>query len=113
MDDCIFCKIIREEIPSQRVLEDGEFIAIRDIAPKAPVHVLVMPREHLASLDEIGRWDGGRAEKLLHFTVAVAEAAGVRESGYRVIINVGPDAGQEVDHLHLHVLGGERLGGLA
>lgn len=112
MDDCIFCKIIRGEIPSGRVLEDDEFIAIHDINPKAPVHLLVMPREHLASLNDIGCWTGERAQKLLEFVVAVARAAGISESGYRVISNVGRDAGQQVDHLHLHVLGGARLGGL-
>jgi len=107
---CIFCKIIQGEIPSERILEDEEFLAIRDINPKAREHALVMPKEHLASLDDIGAWDGGRAGRLLSFAVRVADALGIRDSGYRVVTNVGRDGGQEVDHLHLHIMGGERLG---
>ncbi len=109
--DCIFCKIIAGDIPGERVLEDDEFLAIRDIAPKAASHVLVMPREHLPSLDEVGRWDAdGKGQRLLDFTVRVADVLGIRGSGYRVVTNVGADAGQVVDHLHLHVMGGDRLG---
>lgn len=111
MDDCVFCKIARGEIPSQRVLEDDSFLAFNDINPRAPVHVLVIPREHLHSLDEIDRWRDGRGHELLAFAVRVAREAGINESGYRVVTNVGADAGQEVDHLHLHVLGGGSLGG--
>lgn len=111
MEECIFCKIIRGEIPSERVLEDDSFIAIRDINPKAPVHVLVIPRDHLRSLDEIDAWESPHGQDLLSFIVRVAETSGVRESGYRVVTNAGPDAGQEVDHLHLHVLGGHPLRG--
>lgn len=112
MEDCIFCRIIGGDIPSTPVLEDEEFIAIRDIAPKAAEHVLVMPREHLGSLDEIDAWSDGRAQRFLAFTVKTAEALGIRGSGYRVITNVGRDGRQEIDHLHFHVLGGERLGDL-
>jgi len=111
MMDCIFCKIIAGDIPSDRVLEDDGFVAIRDINPKSAVHVLVMPREHLRSLDDVaGRHDDGTGQRMLEFVVRVAEVLGIRESGYRVITNAGPDSGQEVDHLHLHVMGGERLG---
>ena len=106
----MFCKIARGEIPSQIVLEDDLFLAFRDINPKAPVHLLVIPREHLRSLDEIDRWREGEGHDLLSFVVRAADAAGVRESGYRVITNVGADAGQEVEHLHLHILGGGPLG---
>lgn len=113
MGDCIFCKIICGEVPSTWVLEDEEFVAIRDIAPKAAEHVLVVPREHLGSLDEIAAWPDGRAQRLLDFTVRVAGSLGIRQSGYRVLTNVGRDAGQEVDHIHFHILGGERLGDLA
>lgn len=109
--DCIFCKILAGEIPGGRVLEDEEFVAIRDINPKAAVHVLVMPREHIASLDEVGGWaDRCTGQRMLEFVVRVAGELGIRESGYRVITNTGPDSRQEVDHLHLHVIGGERLG---
>lgn len=109
--DCIFCKILAGDIPGERVLEDEEFVAIRDINPKAAVHVLVMPREHIASFDDVGCWAGkGTGQRMLEFVVQVAAALGIRESGYRVITNTGPDSRQEVDHLHLHVMGGERLG---
>ncbi len=112
MRDCIFCKIIRGDIPGDLVLEDEEFFAIRDIAPKAAQHALVMPREHVISLNEVDRWTDGRGQRLLTFTARVAGALGIRESGYRVITNVGADGGQEIDHFHFHVLGGERLGDL-
>ena len=112
MGNCIFCKIIRGDIPGDVVLEDEDFVAIRDISPKAPQHVLVMPREHIPSLNEIDEWTDGRGQRLLEFMVGVAAALGISESGYRVITNVGADGGQQVDHLHFHVMGGERLGDL-
>ncbi len=112
MDDCVFCKIIRGEIPSSPVLEDEEFMAIRDIYPLAAQHALVMPREHLGSLNDVPAWSDGQGQRLLAFTVRVAGELGIKDSGYRVITNVGSDGGQVVDHLHLHVLGGERLGEL-
>jgi histidine triad (HIT) family protein len=108
--DCIFCKIIGGDIPAERVLESEEFLAIPDINPKAPVHLLVLPKGHVPSLEGIGGWPEGRAYRLLEFLGRVAEVSGVRDSGYRVVINNGPDAGQEVDHLHIHVLGGQYLG---
>jgi histidine triad (HIT) family protein len=111
MDDCVFCKIARGEIPSQRVLEDDSFLAFNDIDPRAPVHILVIPREHLRSLDEVDGWRDSRGHELLAFAVRAAREAGINESGYRVVTNIGADAGQEVDHLHLHVLGGGPLGG--
>lgn len=112
MEDCIFCKIIRGDISGDVVLEDEDFLAIRDISPKAPQHVLVMPREHIPSLNEIGVWTDGRGQRLLAFMVRAAEALGISESGYRVITNVGADGGQQVGHLHFHVMGGETLGDL-
>lgn len=112
MEDCIFCKIIRGDIPGDMVLEDEDFLAIRDISPKAPQHALVMPREHIPSLNEIGVWTDGRGQRLLAFMVRVAVALGISDSGYRVITNVGADGRQQVDHLHFHVMGGERLGDL-
>jgi len=112
MDDCIFCRIASGEITSAVVLEDADFIAFRDLDPKAPEHVLVIPREHVVSLNELaGRRDdlGG---SILKFIVRVAEELGVKDSGYRVISNVGADGGQEIQHLHFHVLGGENMGAL-
>ena len=112
MSECIFCKIIRGEIPAPFTVQDSEFVAFPDINPKAPVHILVMPRVHVRSVNEVADQDPGFGHRLLVFVGAVAEAAGVKERGYRVVINNGVDAGQEVDHLHVHVLGGRELGDL-
>ncbi len=107
MDGCIFCKIACGEIPASIAYSDGEFVAFDDIAPQAPVHVLVIPRRHYRDLR-----DGVPADllgRLCAVVGRVAEIKGVAESGYRVIANNGADAGQEVDHLHVHVLGGGRM----
>lgn len=92
------------------VLEDADFFAFRDLHPKAAQHILVVPREHLVSLNDLhdGRW--GKADALVKFIVAVADRVGVKTSGYRLLTNVGPDGGQEIQHLHFHMLGGEDLG---
>jgi histidine triad (HIT) family protein len=110
MDDCIFCRIASGVIPSDFVLEDADFVAFRDMHPKAPQHVLVIPREHIVSLNELAELPGTLGDRLLRFMVRVAEICGVKQSGYRVLTNVGPDGGQEVMHLHFHILGGENLG---
>ena len=110
MNDCIFCRIVSGEIPSDKVLEDETFVAFRDVNPKAVQHVLVVPRAHVPSLNDIDRWQNGEGQALLQFIVRVATSLGIRESGYRVLTNVGPDAGQEVQHLHFHIMGGEDLG---
>jgi len=110
MDDCIFCRIASGDIPSEIVLEDGDFVAFRDIDPKASEHLLVVPREHIVSLNDVGRWPGNKGQSLLEFIVRAAEQVGIKESGYRALTNVGPDGGQEVQHLHFHILGGEDLG---
>jgi histidine triad (HIT) family protein len=110
MEDCIFCRIAGGEIPSDIVLEDARFVAFRDIHPKAPVHVLIVPREHVASLDEIHLWQGCQGQQLLEFIAEVAHKLGVDKTGYRALTNTGPDGGQEVQHLHFHLLGGENLG---
>jgi histidine triad (HIT) family protein len=110
MEDCIFCRIASGAIPSEIVLEDGAFVAFRDLNPKAPQHVLVVPREHIRSLNDLDRWQGCEGHALLQFVVRAAELLGISESGYRVLTNVGPDGGQQVQHLHVHILGGEDLG---
>jgi histidine triad (HIT) family protein len=110
MDDCIFCRIARGDIPSDIVLEDGDFVAFRDIHPKAPQHLLVVPREHIVSLNDLDQWAEGRGHALLRFIVRAAQQVGIRDTGYRALTNVGPDGGQEVQHLHFHILGGEDLG---
>jgi histidine triad (HIT) family protein len=95
------------------VASDDEFVAFKDTRPKAPVHLLVVPRLHVGSLDEIERLGTEAAGRLLAFTASVAREAGVMAGGYRLVANTGADAGQEVGHLHLHVIGGRRLGGMA
>ena len=113
MDDCIFCRIAARDIPSDIVLQDDAFVAFRDIDPKAPQHVLVIPKEHIVSLNDLDQWQQCQGHALLEFIVKVAKMLGVDESGYRVLVNVGPDGGQVVGHLHFHVLGGAKLGDFA
>jgi histidine triad (HIT) family protein len=110
--DCIFCKIASGSIPAEVVNEDEHFLAFPDLRPHAPVHLLVIPRKHVASLDEAAALGPEASARALEFIAATARFAGVAESGYRVITNTGPDAGQEVRHLHWHVIGGTRLGGM-
>lgn len=108
--DCLFCRIAAGEIPATVVYETGTTLAFRDIAPKAPVHVMVIPRAHHADLTAIGGADPGLAGEMLATAAEVAKAEGLTEGGYRVIINTGPHSGQEVFHVHAHVLGGAPLG---
>ena len=108
--DCIFCKIARGEIEAEVVYDEDEVLAFKDINGRAPVHVLVIPRQHVASLEEVARLPEAVARRLFEVASIVAGRFGVEESGYAVRINNGPDAGQEVFHLHLHVLGGKRIG---
>jgi histidine triad (HIT) family protein len=108
--DCIFCKIVRGELDAEMVHEEDEVLAFHDISQKAPVHVLVVPKQHVASLEEVTRLPETVVRRLLEVSSEVAEKLGVRESGYALRINNGADAGQEVFHLHLHVLGGRKLG---
>lgn len=110
MVDCIFCRVGRGEIPADKLFEDEFVVAFRDIHPVAPVHVLVIPRQHLTAPWEIDQSHGFMLARMVIAANEVAEKTGIAESGYRLVINAGPDAGQSVDHLHLHVLGGQRLG---
>jgi histidine triad (HIT) family protein len=109
---CIFCRIVRGEIPGAIVHQDERTIAFRDIQPAAPVHILVVPREHIASLAELNADHADLAAALLLAVNRVAAAEGLADNGYRVISNVGRSAGQTVHHLHFHVLGGRTLGAL-
>jgi histidine triad (HIT) family protein len=111
--DCVFCRIAAGEAPADIVAANDEFVAFRDAHALAPVHVLVAPRQHLASLDVVELLGPDGAGRLLHFIAAVAREQGIHETGYRVVSNTGPDAGQEVFHLHLHLIGGRRLGEMA
>jgi histidine triad (HIT) family protein len=106
VSDCIFCKIAAHEVPSQIVHEDDDVVVFRDTRPVAPFHVLVIPKRHVASLAEA---DTGLAGTVAVAAAKAAAAAGHAERGYRVVTNVGPDAGQSVPHLHFHVLAGRGL----
>ena len=109
MSDCLFCQIVAGEIPSRPVAESDTAFAFYDVAPQAPVHVLVVPKAHITSADEVASTHGGVIDDLVLLAQQVVELEGVRESGYRLVMNVGPDAQMSVPHLHLHVLGGRRL----
>jgi histidine triad (HIT) family protein len=107
--DCLFCRIVAGEIPAEIVYQDERSVAFRDINAQAPVHVLVIPREHMESLDEAGQRDEATLGHILRVAARVANEQGLSETGYRTVINTGAGAGQSVFHLHLHVLGGRQL----
>lgn len=109
MSDCLFCKIAAGDIPCNKIYEDDDFLAFHDINPKAPVHVLVIPKQHLASLNDATDMDTPLLGQLMDATRKVAKDLGVDDPGYRVIINVGEGGGQEVFHIHVHILGGKTL----
>lgn len=110
MDDCIFCKIIKREIPSSIVYEDNEIIAFRDVNPQAPIHILVIPKKHISSLVDLKEEDEKVVGKIYTVINKIAEQEGIDKKGFRVIVNCGEDGGQEVKHLHFHILGGKKLG---
>ena len=105
--DCLFCRIARGEIPATLVAQTDDCVAFRDIDPKAPTHVLVIPRAHVASLSEAT--DPAMVGKLALLAAEIAKREGLADRGYRTVINTGPDAGQTVFHIHLHLLGGRQL----
>ena len=109
MADCIFCAIAKGEIPSTKVYEDQHVLAFRDINPMAPKHVVVIPKRHVASLNELDGLTPEEQLALLRACRVVAEKEGIAASGYRIVSNCGADAGQTVGHLHIHVLGGGKL----
>lgn len=109
MEDCIFCKIINKQIPSQIIYEDDELIAFKDIEPMAPVHVLVLPKKHIKSAMDLTDEDSILIGKIYSVIKKLAVDLGISESGFRVVNNCGEDAGQTVKHIHFHVLGGEKL----
>ena len=110
MDDCIFCKIIKGEIPSEKVYEDDEILAFKDINPAAPIHILVIPKKHISTLMEINDEDMHLMGKIMKTIQKIAKEQNVAESGFRLIANCGPDSGQEVMHIHFHLLAGKKLG---
>ena len=109
MSDCLFCSIVSGEIPSDRVHEDDEVIAFRDISPQAPTHILVIPREHIGSAAELTPAQDRLWARLLHVAQQLADSEQIDERGFRLVTNVGSDGGQTVRHLHLHLLGGRAL----
>ncbi len=106
--DCLFCKIIAGDIPSNKVYEDEMVYAFRDINPQAPTHILVIPKAHMASVAEVNGENSGVVARIFEVIPRIAEAEGLT-NGYRVVSNCGPDAGQTVGHLHFHILGGREL----
>ena len=110
MENCLFCKIIKGEIPSTKVYEDDEILAFNDINPAAPIHILVIPKKHIESLAHMQKEDEAIVGKIYGVINKIAEEKGFKDNGYRVIVNCGKDAGQEVMHLHFHVLAGAKFG---
>lgn len=107
MSDCIFCKIVAGEIPSPRVYEDEVMIVINDVAPAAPVHVLLIPKVHTKNVTTV---DGKVLSHMLSKVPEIAAKLGVAENGFRLVVNTGKDGGQTVEHLHIHLIGGKELG---
>lgn len=104
--ECLFCRIVAGEIPSTKVAEDEALLAIRDIAPRAPTHILLLPREHIRSVAELAEADGPLLGRLFATAADLARSEGIADGGYRVVTNVGTWGGQSVDHLHFHLMGG-------
>lgn len=108
-EDCLFCRIVAGDIPASVIAEGEEWVAFRDIHPQAPTHVLVVPRRHVSTLDDLGSGDESLAGALVGAAARLARAEGLVEGGYRVVMNCGAGAGQSVFHIHLHLLGGRRF----
>lgn len=109
MEDCIFCKIIAKQAQSDIVFEDADMIAFNDIRPKAPVHVLIVPKKHFASLNDATPEDSALLGKMMLRAAVIAKEKGMETSGYKVVTNIGDDGGQLIHHFHLHVVGGETI----
>jgi histidine triad (HIT) family protein len=110
--DCIFCKIAEGSIPSKKVFENERILAFHDIHPAAPVHVLIIPKKHIASLNDVEEGDWGLVGEIAGVARKLARELGVADSGYRLVNNCGKDGGQEVFHIHFHLLGGAKMGPL-
>lgn len=107
--DCLFCKIVNKEIPATIAYEDDDVLAFHDISPQAPKHVLVIPKKHIATLNDIKEEDATLIGKVVQCAKTVAADLGLAESGYRLVMNCNSDAGQEVFHIHCHLLGGRKM----
>lgn len=110
MEDCLFCKIIKGEIPANKVYEDEEILAFYDINPQAPIHILVIPKKHITSLAHMEKEDEAIVGKIYGVINKIAEDKGFKEDWYRVVVNCGKNAGQTVMHLHFHILAGRKFG---
>ena len=110
-EECLFCRIIAGELPSDIVYQDEDFLAFRDIEPQAPKHMLIVPKTHITSLAQLAEEQQGLVGRLVVLAKNLAEKEGIAKSGYRLVINCGPEGGQLVPHLHLHLIGGRRLNG--
>jgi histidine triad (HIT) family protein len=111
--DCIFCKIVNKELPAKIVFEDDDLLAFYDLAPKAKIHILVIPKKHIDSVNDLSQSDSELIGRLFLKIKEIAQKLGVDQTGYRVITNTGPDSGQIVHHLHFHLVGGGKLGPIA
>jgi len=109
MGDCIFCKIAAGQIPAKKIFEDDSLLAFYDISPKAPIHVIIIPKQHIASANELYGIDDSLAGRIFRLIPKLAEMLKVSDSGYRIVINCGENGGQSIDHLHIHLLGGRVL----
>ncbi len=109
MNDCLFCKIIKKKIPAKIAYEDDKVLAFYDINPQAPAHILIIPKKHIASLNDLQEKDSAIIGYLHLIAKKLAQELKIDKSGFRLVINNGPDAGQAVSHIHLHILGGRKL----
>jgi histidine triad (HIT) family protein len=109
MSDCLFCAIVEGKVKANLVYQDDSIVAFKDIAPKAPVHILIIPRKHLVSVSDIAEADRALIGQIFQVAARLAREQGIADSGYRVVVNSGADAGQSVFHLHFHLLGGRQM----
>ena len=109
MSDCLFCGIVDGKVKANLVYQDDSIVAFKDVAPKAPVHILIIPRQHLVSVSVIAEADHALIGQIFQVAAKLAREQGIADSGYRVVVNSGADAGQSVFHLHYHLLGGRRM----
>ena len=112
MSECIFCQIVKGSRPAEIVNQDDQVVVFKDVNPKAPVHFLIVPRKHLKSINDITEEDADLMGNLILVAKKMAQEQGLSEKGYRLVFNTGPDSGQIVEHLHLHLLGGNPLSGV-
>ncbi|MCD5398010.1 histidine triad nucleotide-binding protein [candidate division NPL-UPA2 bacterium] len=110
MSDCLFCRLVKGEGESKAVYEDDEIFAFEDISPQAPIHILIIPKKHIPGLTRLGEEDKELVGKIHLVARRIAKERSLDESGFRIVVNSGPDAGETVAHLHFHLLGGRKLG---